>query len=263
MTFVRGFRFLPAPVVILVLVLGLAGRGSAQQLDVPFVPTPHEIVATMLKLAEVKPDDIHYDLGSGDGRIVIAAVRDFGVKKAVGVDLDPQRVAEANANAKAAGVTDRATFVQGNVFDFDFSGATVVTMYLLESVNQKLRPKVLDMKPGTRIVSHQFTMGDWEPDVHVSSDYVDIYHWVVPAKVGGGWRWGNYRLDLQQQFQKVSGTLTSGDTRVRIERASLTGDRLRFDARIGGKELSFDGRVAGDTIEAAIGNEKVTVKRAM
>lgn len=258
----KSARFLAVPLLGLALA-ALSGRASAQQLDVPFVPTPHDTVATMLKLVNPGPDDILYDLGSGDGRIVIAGVRDFNVKKGVGVDLNPVRVKEANENAASANVTDRVKFVEGNVFDFDFSEATIVTMYLLESVNQRLRPRILDeLRPGTRVVSHQFTMGNWEPDVHVNMDYIDVYHWIVPAKAGGGWLGEPYRIDLEQSFQNVTGAVQRGNTRYRIERTSLRGDRLRFEARIDGKEIAFDGRIDGNTLTGTFGGEQVTFRRA-
>lgn len=150
--------------------------------DVIFVPTPHETVAAMLKLGEVKPGDVLYDLGSGDGRIPIAAAKQFGIR-AVGIDIDPRRIAEANANAEAAGVTKLVTFRNEDLFEADFSEATVVTLYLLPSLNEKLMPRLLsELKPGTRIVSHAFPMGDWKPEqtVNVPAGGV-IYRWTVPA----------------------------------------------------------------------------------
>ena len=258
----RGLRFLIALVLWCALGAAFAGRSPAQRWDVPYLSTPHDVVAAMLQTAAVKQDDIVYDLGSGDGRIVIAAVRDFGAKKAVGVDIDPERVAEANANAMAERVTDKVTFIEGDVFNFDFSEATVVTMYLFESVNLELRPTVLKLKPGTRVVSHRFSMGDWEPDVSVRKGTADIYFWIVPAKVHGTWIWGEYRLDLRQEFQRVSGTLRRGGMRVRIERASLVGDRLRFDARLDGRDIVFVGRVSNRTIHSTFGGRKVEFRRA-
>ncbi|MGK6319887.1 SAM-dependent methyltransferase [Sphingomonas sp. DT-204] len=150
--------------------------------DVVFVPTPPEVVDAMLTMAGVRDGDVLYDLGSGDGRIPIAAARKFNVK-AVGIDIDPQRIAEANANAKAAGVTDEVSFRQADLFTTDFSEATVVTLYLLDSLNEKLRPRLLaELKPGTRIVSHAFRMGDWEPEKTQEVDGRTIYFWTVPAR---------------------------------------------------------------------------------
>ena len=150
--------------------------------DVPYVPTSHKKVEEMLKLAGVGKDDIVYDLGSGDGRIPIAAVKNFGAKRAVGVDINPERIKEANENAKNAKVTDKVKFVEGDLFEQDFSDATVVTLYLLPQVNMKLRPKILALKPGTRIVSHSFDMGDWQPEKTIEVEGAKIYFWTVPEK---------------------------------------------------------------------------------
>ena len=150
--------------------------------DVIYVPTPPEVVDAMLKLAEVKKGDVLYDLGSGDGRIPIAAAEAHGVR-GTGIDIDPQRIREANQNAREAGVTDLVTFKQEDLFEADFSDATVVTLYLLDSLNEKLRPKLLaELKPGTRIVSHSFRMGDWEPEQTVNVGPRTIYRWTVPER---------------------------------------------------------------------------------
>lgn len=150
--------------------------------DVPYVPTPPEVVEAMMKLGNVHRGDIHYDLGCGDGRIVVAAVKN-GAARATGYDIDPERIKEANENAKQAGVTDKAKFVLGNLFDADFRDATVVTLYLLPDVNLKLRPKLLkDLKVGSRIVSHQFDMGDWQPDKTVEIDWRRVHMWTVTEK---------------------------------------------------------------------------------
>ncbi|MGE4064769.1 MAG: cyclopropane-fatty-acyl-phospholipid synthase family protein [Rhodospirillaceae bacterium] len=152
------------------------------ELDAPYVPTPQPVVDAMLRIASVGPDDIVYDLGSGDGRLVISAVRDFGAKKGVGVDIDPVRIKEANANAKGGGVADRVAFHQQDLFKFDFTEATVLTMYLLPDMIAKLRPQLVAMKPGTRIVAHDFSIPDWEPEKtdHVGS--ATIFFYTVPAK---------------------------------------------------------------------------------
>lgn len=152
--------------------------------DVIYVPTPQAVVDEMLKLARVGPDDVVYDLGCGDGRIAITAVKKFGAKRAVGIDIDAIRIAESKDNAIIADVTDRVTFRIDNLFEADFSDATVVTLYLLRSLNLKLRPKLLaDLKPGTRIVSHNFDMGDeWEPEQRVELDHRSLYLWTVPEK---------------------------------------------------------------------------------
>jgi precorrin-6B methylase 2 len=158
---------------------------AVQAPEVPFVPTPEEAVTSMLKLAEVKPGDTVIDLGSGDGRIVISAVRDHGATRAVGVDINPERITEANENARRAGVTDKVEFRQGDLFDADIGDATVVTLYLLPSVNERLKPKLLsELKPGTRIVSHAFDMGDWKPVKEVDDGGRTLYLWVVPEPGG-------------------------------------------------------------------------------
>lgn len=153
--------------------------------DVPYVPTPQNVVDEMLTLANVNKDDVVYDLGCGDGRLVITAVKKFGAKRGFGVDIDPQRIEESNANAKAAGVTDRVTFAVQDLFQTDFKDATVVTLYLLPEVNLRLRPKLLsDLQPGTRVVSHSFDMGDWEPlkAITVQPGGQRLFLWVIPAK---------------------------------------------------------------------------------
>src|SRR5689334_13931466 len=156
-------------------------------LDVPYVPTPQEVVDAMLKLGEVKPGDVLYDLGCGDGRIVVTAAEKYGAR-ATGVDLNPERIKEARHNAQLANVADKVKFIQGDLFNADIHDANVVTLYLLTSVNLKLKPKLLkDLKPGTRVVSHTFGMGDWKPDKEIDITGHKIYLWVIPndpTKVG-------------------------------------------------------------------------------
>jgi SAM-dependent methyltransferase len=153
----------------------------AREPDIFYVPTPPEVVDAMLKVAKVGPNDIVYDLGSGDGRIPIAAARDYGAK-GVGIDIDPQRVKEARDNAVKNNVTDRVNFIVGDLYEANFSDATVVTLYLLTDLNIKLRPKLMkDLKPGTRIVSHAFGMGDWEPLQTLDIDGHKVYYWEIPA----------------------------------------------------------------------------------
>ena len=151
----------------------------ARRPDVVYVPTPQEVVDEMLAIASVGPEDVLYDLGSGDGRIPITAAKRWGTR-GLGVDIDPQRIGEANANARAAGVTDRVRFVQGDLFEMDLSPATVITLYLLPALNVKLRPKLLQLRPGTRIVSHDFAMGDWKPVRTVENGSRTVYFWTVP-----------------------------------------------------------------------------------
>lgn len=183
-------RFCRVMSVVAVLVLVTAGVAAAQTgqspkrtPDVIYVPTPPEVVQAMLKVAKVGPNDVVYDLGCGDGRIVVAAVKDFGAKTAVGIDIDPQRISEARENAKAAGVTDQVKFLEADLFQTDISQATVVTLYLLPSLNVKLQPKLMqELKPGTRIVSHAFDMGDWAPEQELDVDGRKVYFWTIPKK---------------------------------------------------------------------------------
>ena len=151
--------------------------------DAPFVPTLPELVDEMLKLADVGKDDVVYDLGSGDGRLVIAAVKKFGAKRGVGIDIDPQRIKEGNANAQAAGVTDRVRFIEQDLFNADISEATVVTLYLLPEVNLRLRPKLwAELRPGTRVVSNAFDMGDWKYEKFTIFGEQPIYFWTIPKQ---------------------------------------------------------------------------------
>ncbi len=176
----RGAQLFVAVLGVVLAGIPIAAQEAEVHKDVPYVPTPPEVVEAMLKLGNVGPGDIHYDLGCGDGRIVVMAVQKFGAARATGYDIDPERIKEANANAKEAGVTNKVKFVLGNLFEADFRDASVVTLYLLPAVNLKLRPKLLkDLKPGSRIVSHQFDMGDWEPDKKIEMGWRTVYMWTV------------------------------------------------------------------------------------
>jgi SAM-dependent methyltransferase len=184
--FLQGIRpmiaWLFAAFALLVAAFPVAAQQAAAPLDVPFVPTPADAVAAMLKLAGVKKDDVVYDLGSGDGRIVIAAARRYGAR-GVGIDIDPARIAEAEQNARAAGVAIRVRFVRQDLFDADLGEATVVTLYLLPRINLRLRPKLLaELKPGTRVVSYGFDMGDWAPERTVEVGSSTLYLWVIPPR---------------------------------------------------------------------------------
>ncbi|HUJ19978.1 MAG TPA: class I SAM-dependent methyltransferase [Bryobacteraceae bacterium] len=173
-------RIVTAVLGTVLLMASAPAQEPKKQPDVPFVPTPKEVVTAMLKLAGVGKDDVVYDLGCGDGRIVVAAAQDFGAK-AVGVDINPERIQEAQENAKQAGVQNRVEFIEGDFFEVPVGEATVVTLYLLPSINLKLRPKLLkDLKPGTRIVSQSFDMGDWKPDKEIQVDGRPVYLWRVP-----------------------------------------------------------------------------------
>ncbi len=257
--------FLPALALGVFIAGGLAQAQTPPvdqsiDLDAPFVATPMDVVKAMLTLGRVGPGDIVYDLGSGDGRLPIAAVKDFGAQKGVGVDLDPVRVEEARANAKKAGVEDKVTFHQGDMFAFDFSEASVLPLYLLPDMMMKLRPKMLDMKPGTRIVAHDYALGDWEADKFEALEKRTLYFWIVPAKVGGTWEWRMngrvYRADLGQNFQKVAGTLYVDDVKAPVEIPVLVADSLKFEARIpdprGTQAFAFEGKVVGESMEATV-----------
>jgi SAM-dependent methyltransferase len=222
----------------------------------------------MLRLAETRKEDVVYDLGCGDGRVVIMAAREYGTR-GVGVDIDPKRIEESRENARQAGVTDRVHFLQQNLFDTDIREATLVTLYLLPQLNRQLRPRLLsELRPGTRIVSHDFDMGEWHPDqvLHVPGSTYEhtVYYWVIPAKVDGVWRVNmpmpagerQYRLHLQQQFQEVSGTISARGEELPITNATLTGDRLRFSVTSTGQsppvKMSFDGRIADDSVHGSV-----------
>lgn len=208
-----------------------------------------------MKMANVGPSDILYDLGSGDGRIAITAVQKHGAKKAVGIDLNPTRTAEALINAKRAGVTDRTTFITGDIFDQDFSEATVVTMYLFDHVNLRLRPRIFnELHPGTRIVSHQFHMFDWTPDQQtVVFEKVPVYFWVVPARAEGRWisrfEGETVLMNLSQQFQFVSGTVRIGNHQANVGPVRLVGMDIAFDAA---GDVHFKGRVLPDAITGTL-----------
>lgn len=236
--------------------LGFMGAGSSAlaanqsvALDVPFVPTPPDVVERMLQVAKVGPEDFVIDLGSGDGRIAIAAVRNHGAKGAMGVDIDPERIAEASANAKEAGVSDKVEFRNQDLFDTDFSKASVLTMYLLPNVNVSLRPKVLQMKAGTRVVSHAFDMDEWEPDHYERVDGRSVYMWVVPASVEGNWKLegpeGALTLDLAQRFQYVTGTAHDAAGKTLPVTGSLKGSAIRVVLGEGNEARSLSGTVQG------------------
>jgi hypothetical protein len=261
----------------LLALIALVSLPAAAQVsyDVPYVPTPPVVVEEMLRLANVGPDDFVIDLGSGDGRILIAAVKKFGAR-GVGVDLDPDRIAESVYGAQQAGVSDRVAFHRQDLFKFDIGQATVVTMYLLPSVNLRLRPKLLgELKPGTRIVSHDFDMGDWQPD-QKSTVRKNVFLWIVPARAGGSWRTRvalpagerGYDIEITQRFQEIGGFARYDGKITGLWNAKLQGDRVNFaivdDSGPVETSLYFDGRVSGDGIEGVIrrgiGNEQQEIK---
>ena len=261
-------RFLSVVPAALLAVLLSAGHGAAQQppgLDVPYVPTPPEVVAEMLALARPTAKDVLYDLGSGDGRIVITAAERFGTR-GVGVDLNPVRVEEADANARKAGVTDKVRFVQQDLFKTDLRPASVVTLYLLPRVNLELRPKLFEeLRPGTRVVSHAFMMEDWQPDSIVTVKRKDgigqamVYYWVIPAKVAGSWtlttpEGRRIPVRLEQEFQRFTGTAGSRGTP--LGNPKLAGDQISFTITetVNGKPVTrrFSGRVSGNTMSGNV-----------
>lgn len=255
----------------LALLLPLPARAQAVQaphwqFDVPFVPTPYVVIEEMLRLAKVTPGDFVMDLGSGDGRVLITAAKKFGAS-GIGVDLDGELVAESIETAAAAGVSDRVKFLQQDLFKTDISQATVITMYLLPGVMMRLRPALLNLKPGTRLVSHDFRLEDWNPDV-TTQIRKNAFLWIVPARVAGNWNMTfnlpgadssaasahTVTLELRQKFQEVDGFARFDGRHAQIWESRLSGDRLSFvmvDDRDRDSEASlyFEGRVSGDVIE--------------
>ena len=247
--FIRAQPLLAVLIVAALAAVTVSGfeiaRLSAQprKLDVPYVPTPQNVVEAMLKLAAPGPGDFLVDLGCGDGRIPITAARTYG-SRGLGIDINPLRIREARIGAVKGHVTDKVEFVEGDLFKLDFSKATILTLYLLPDVNFRLRPRILDMRPGTRVVSHDFDMADWKPrKVEKFGTYKRIFFWVVPAKVGGTWKvmvdGAELELRLEQKFDDVSGTTSSGE---RVT-GRLDGDRISLELTgAGGRRLA--GRVS-------------------
>jgi methyltransferase family protein len=234
--------------------VGQAGK------DVIWVPTPDFLVERMLQMAQLGSADFLVDLGSGDGRTVIAAARKYRASS-MGIEYNPDMVALSRRNAEKEGVSANAKFVEGDIFASDYSKATVVTMYLLPELNLRLRPKLLEMKPGTRLVSHQFTMGEWQPDEVSSFDGRTALFWVVPAKVEGAWKLSytdndakaERTMNLTQKFQMVEGGIVSGATRLGLRDVRLRGDRLDFAfVDDHGVLRRFSGRIRGRTIEGSV-----------
>jgi hypothetical protein len=242
--------------------------------DTPYVQTPQNVVDRMLEVAKVGPADYVIDLGSGDGRMVITAAKKHGAR-GFGVDLDRRLVTLSNRLAAKAGVADRASFFERDIYQTDLSPASVVTIYLLPEVNLMMRPKLLSMlKPGTRVVSHDYDMGEWPPDLTFTMDAPGkpvgrdqkskVFYWVVPARAAGRWVWRSaadagaprpFELSLNQNFQKVEGTLSVEGKAVAIEDAKLIGDRLTFVARTDPKGLTryeYDGRIVNNALDGTL-----------
>ena len=226
--------------------VGQAGK------DVVWVPTPQSLVDRMLDLGKATPKDFLMDLGSGDGRTVITAAK-RGIS-ALGIEYNPDMVTLSQRAAAREGVSDRAKFMKADLFETDFSKATVITMFLLPDINLRLRPKILDLKPGTRIVSNSFTMGEWQHDNSATAteaegcrSYCVAYLWIVPAKVDGAWRVAGGELTLKQTFQTITGTLKAGGKETAVK-GRLRGDRISFKAG----EAQYTGQVAGGAIKGTV-----------
>lgn len=210
---------------------GFVPQVGQQGKDVVWVPTPQELVNKMMEVAKVTPADFVIDLGSGDGRTVITAAK-IGAK-AKGIEYNPDMVALSKENAKKEGVGDKVEFIQADLYETDLSKATVITMFLLPEINLKLRPRLLDLKPGTRIVSNTFTMGEWEADQEVTTEenwnsWNTAYLWIIPAKVAGKWKLGNAELDLTQEFQFIHGALINGGKSLTVTDGRLNGNSISF-----------------------------------
>jgi len=217
--------------------------------DVVWVPSPQQLVDKMLDMAKVTSRDYVIDLGSGDGRTVITAAKRGA--RALGVEFNPDMVALSRRNAAEAGVSGKASFVEADIFKSDLSRASVITLFLLTELNLKLRPTILSLKTGTRVVSNTFRMGEWEPDQTAElgcDSYCTAYLWIVPARVGGRWQTPQGELTLEQEFQKISGTLKSGNVAAPISKGGLRGDQVTFMAA--GAE--YRGRVNANTIEGTV-----------
>ncbi len=219
--------------------------------DVVWVPTPQTLVDKMLDMVKLTPSDFHYDLGSGDGRTVITAAKRGATS--IGVEYNPKMVELSRANAAKEGVTDKATFIHGDIFQTDFSKATVITLFLLPDLNERLRPTILDMKPGTRVISNSFSMGDWQPDerAEVTEDcrgYCRALFWIVPAKVDGAWTMdrgaSSIALSFKQEYQNLTGTIANGNVITPVTEGKLRGDEITFIAA----GVEYTGKVDGDTI---------------
>ena len=226
--------------------------------DVIWVPTPQALVDKMLDMAKVTPKDYVIDLGSGDGRTVITAAKRGA--KALGIEYNPDMVELSKKNAAKEGVSDKASFVKADLFESDFSQAQVITMFLLSSINMKLRPKILDLKPGTRIVSNTFDMADWKPDESATlpgcNSWCTAHLWIVPAKVDGTWTSPQGELTFKQTFQNISGTLKSADAVTPIN-GKLNGDQISFTAG----NVTYTGRVNGSSMDGTAGGAKWNATR--
>ena len=240
------------------------------KLDAPFLPTPNYVILEILAKAHVGKDDILYDLGSGDGRIVIEAAKKTGCR-AVGIEIDADLVDDSRLNAARAGVQDRVRFVVADIFKEDFSEATVVTIYMGSDVNIRLRPKLLrELKPGSRIATYTFDMGDWKPDGVSTFGREDAYFWIIPANASGKWRWiegkgkskTQWELEVKQAFQEIAGEVSYKGKRFPLQGGKITGTEIRFtldgDPFGKGAPVEFTGRIQGNAIEGTIDRRDIT-----
>lgn len=223
--------------------------------DVVFVPTPHSVVARMLEIAKVARGDTLYDLGSGDGRIVIAAARRFGAR-GVGIDIDPALIRASAANADTARVADLVEFREADLFTTDLRSASVVALYLLPELNLRLRPKLFsELRPGSRVVSHSFDMGDWKADSTMIVDGRLVFYWLMPANIEGTWTIvagdRSYVVGLSQEFQRITGATVREPAGATIRDVTVSGDSVRFSVAAGGSSLQFAGRARGDSMNGA------------
>lgn len=260
------------PAALLGGALAITPAGAQDYGDTPYVQTPQNVVDRMLEVAKVGPKDYVIDLGSGDGRMVITAAQRYGAR-GFGVDLDRRLVTLSNRLAAKAGVADRAVFYERDIYETDLSPASVVTIYLLPEVNLMMRPRLLSMlKPGTRVVSHDYDMGEWPPDLTFTMDAPGkpvgrekkskVFYWVVPARASGKWRWRSaadggaprdFELALTQMFQKIEGTLTVDGKTIPIEAPKLVGDVLTFIAKPDAStRYEFSGRIINHAIEGTV-----------
>jgi hypothetical protein len=225
--------------------------------DVIWVPTGDALVQRMLQMADTKASDLVFDLGAGDGKIAITAAQKFGAR-AVGVEYNPEFARYAQCLAEAAGVSDRVKIMQGDIFQTDFSQATVVTLYLLPELNLRLRPTLLKMQPGTRVVSHSFLMGEWGPDERSNTDDGSAYLWIVPAQVEGRWTFSrrgstqaSFTLDLKQKFQSVEGTAATRGAQSTLQ-GKLVGATLTATFEQDDRPVELSGRVQGDRMTVSL-----------
>jgi len=242
-----------------------AAQYQEKHLDVPYVPTKYPVVDEMLRISGITKDDLLYDLGCGDGRIVIGAAQKYGAR-GIGIDIDPDRIAESKANAAKAKVEDKVQFIQQDLFLADFHQASVMTLYLLTSVNLKLRPKLLrELSPGTRLVSHNFGMDTWKPDqstvVMVDDVSHDVYLWIVPSNVTGSWKWTmpsgkaavNCEMVLEQHFQWPAGTVAFNGVSATVKEMALKGSQFRITL-----ERAVDGKLVPMTLEGKVSGHNIT-----